>query len=208
MPGRRSTTYWPGCASGNGSRFARCIVSDTTSAASRSIVVTFSDRKPGAAGCAADAGARPAERLDLQRAFHSVAWTLRRIEERVDLGDRDPLLTLIDLYDLVAAADLAFLEGAEIESRSSTRDQKSRHARLVHANADAIASYPGLGDFEQSAANPIAIAEIDAVVGQAFDRKIFAELSVSKVSSLKPLLPVAVGLDLMETARQCPAGSP
>ena len=52
--------YWPGSASGNGSPSGRCIVSDTTSADSRSIAVTFSGRNPGAAGCPADAGASPA----------------------------------------------------------------------------------------------------------------------------------------------------
>ena len=106
---------------------------------------------------------------------------LRRIEQRVDLGDCHPLLALLDLHDLVAGADFALLKDAEVESRPSAGGQERRHARLVHANADAIAGDPRLRDLEQRAADPIAVADIDAIVRQAFDREVLAELSVDKV---------------------------
>ena len=141
------------------------------------------------------------ERGDLQRAFQSVARMRRRIEQSVDLGDRHLLLALIDLHDLVAGANLAFLEDAEVESGPPAGGQERRHARLVHANADAIAGDPGLRDLKQSAANPIAIANIDAVIRQAFDCEVLAELSVDKVGPSELFLPVAIGLELVDENR-------
>ncbi len=126
---------------------------------------------------------------------------LRRIKQRVDLGDRHPRLTLLDLHDLVAGADLAFLEDAEVESGTPAGRQKRRHAGLVHANPDAIAGDPGLCDLEQSAADPIAIADVDAVVRQAFDREVLAKLAVNEVGPSELFLPVAVGLDLVDEDR-------
>ncbi len=124
-----------------------------------------------------------------------------RVKQRVELGDRHPLLAFLDLDDVVAGADLALLQDAEVEPRPPARGQQRGHARLVHPDADAIAGDARLGDLEQGAADPVAIADKDAVVGQAFDREVLAELAVDEVAPSELLLPVAVGFDLVDEDR-------
>ena len=106
----------------------------------------------------------------------------RRIEQRVDLGDRSSALDPSSTFTISSPAPTSpSFEDAEVESGPPARRQQRRHPRLVHANADAIAGDPGLRDLEQGAADPVAIADIDAVVRQAFDGEVLAELSVDKV---------------------------
>ena len=141
------------------------------------------------------------ERLDSQRALQPIARMIRRIEERVDLRDGHPLVRLSDLHDLVAGADVAFLQDAEVESRPSAGGEQRRHARLVHPDADAIAGDTRLRHLEQRAADPIPIADAHGIVGQSFDREVLAELSVDEVGPLQLLLPVAIRFDLIDEDR-------
>ena len=126
---------------------------------------------------------------------------IRRIEQGVDLRHGHPLVRLCHLHDLVAGADFAFLQDAEVESRPSAGGEQRRHAPFVHANADAIAGDTRLRHLEQGAADPIPIADADGIVGQSFDREVLAELSVDEVGPLQLLLPVAVRLDLIDEDR-------
>ena len=64
------------------------------------------------------------------------------------------------------------------------RDQQSRHPGLIHSYANAVAGYTRLRNFEQSAADAIAIADTDLTVGQAFDREVLSELPECEISSL------------------------
>src|SRR5262249_1820773 len=98
----------------------------------------------------------------------------------------------------VASADLAFLQDAEVEPRPSARGEERRHARLVHADADAVARDARLGDLEHRATDLIAVADAHGVVGQAFDREVLAELAVDEVGALQMVLPVAIRLDLID----------
>ena len=123
---------------------------------------------------------------------------VRRIEKRVDLCDSHSLVRLSHLHDFVASTHLAFPENAEVEPRPSTRCQQSRHPGLVHPNADAIAGNTRLGDLEQRAADLITIANAHAIIGQSFDREVFAELSVYEVAPLQLLLPIAIRFDLVD----------
>src|SRR5262249_17840721 len=141
------------------------------------------------------------KRVDAQRALQSIARMSGRIQERVDLDDRHPLLRLGHLHDLVAGAHLAFTQHAHVETRTSTRCQQRRHARLVRPNAEAIAGDPRLRDFEQRAADQIPIADAHHVVGQSVDREVLAELSVDEVAPLQLLLPMAVRFDLVDVDR-------
>src|SRR5580698_9146978 len=125
----------------------------------------------------------------------------RRIEQRVDLGHRHLRFTLFHLHDLVASDNLAFLEDTEVETGSSAGCQKRRHAGLVHANADAIAGDPGLCNLEQGAPDPIAIADIDAVIRQSTDREVLAKLSMDKVGPSELFLPIPIGLNLVDEDR-------
>src|SRR6202050_2969550 len=95
-----------------------------------------------------------------------------RIEEPIDLRDSHSLLRFSHLHDLVAGADLAFPQDAEVEPWASTRRQQRRHAGLVHPDAGAIAGNARLSDFEERAADLITVADADGVVLQSFDREV------------------------------------
>src|SRR5262249_44705378 len=75
--------------------------------------------------------------------------------------------------------------------------QQRRHPGLVGANAEAIAGHAWLGDLEQRAADPVAVADADAIVGQILDREVFAKLADDE-GRLQPILPVAMRLDLID----------
>src|SRR5689334_11079833 len=123
---------------------------------------------------------------------------IRRIEQRVDFCDGHSLRRLSHLYDFVPGADEAFLQNAEVEPGPSAGCQQCRHPRLVHPNADAIASHARLRDLEQRAADPISIADAHGIVGQSFDREVLAELAVDELGPLQLLLPVAIRFDLVD----------
>jgi hypothetical protein len=59
------------------------------------------------------------KRLDPQGALQSIARMMGRIEQRVDLSDRHPLVHLSHLHDFIAGAHHAFPQDAEIEPRPS-----------------------------------------------------------------------------------------
>ena len=117
------------------------------------------------------------KRLDPQRALQQFARMRREIEQRIDLGDGHALPGLADLHDLVAGADLALAQDAEIESRPAARRQQRRHPRLVGANAEPIAGHARLGDLEQRAADLIAVTDANGIVGQILDGEILSELA-------------------------------
>ena len=196
-------------------------MSERTSADSRSTAVTASERKPGAAGCAATAGASPAlplpgafpelrssrlerpapagrERRDPERALQPIARMLGRVEQRVDLRHRHPLGAVAHLDDGVAGAHLAFLQDPEVEPRPPAGGEQGGHPGLVHPDADPITGHPGLGDLEHRAADPVAVADAHGVVGQAFDGEVLAELSGHEAGPPKLLLPVAMRLELVD----------
>src|SRR4051794_2497635 len=121
-----------------------------------------------------------------------------RIEERVDLCDCHPLRCLSDLDDLVARADFAFLQDAQVEAGPSAGCQQSRHPRLVHSNADAVAGDPWLTDLEQCVADPITVADAHGRVGHSLDREVLAELAVDEIGSFQLLLPVSIRFHLVD----------
>src|SRR5215470_704010 len=121
-----------------------------------------------------------------------------RIKQRIDLCDGHSLLRFSDLHNFVLSARLAFLQDAEVKSRSAAGCQESWHPGFVHPNADAIASNTGLGDLKQRAADLITVTDANDIVGQSFDREILAELSVDKVGPLQLLLPIAIRFDLVD----------
>jgi hypothetical protein len=55
-----------------------------------------------------------------------------------------------------------------------------------------------LRDLEQRAADPITVADAHGIIGQSFDRKVLAELSVDEVGPLQQLLPIAIRFDLVD----------
>src|SRR5262249_32842773 len=111
------------------------------------------------------------------------------------------LLRLSHLHDFVAGAHLAFLQDAAVEPRASAGCQQCRHPGLVHPNANAIAGDARLSDLEQCAADLIAVADANGIVGPSFDRKILPDLSVDELGPSQALLPVAIRFDLVDEDR-------
>ena len=73
---------------------------------------------------------------------------------------------------------------------------------------DAVAGDARLGDLEQRAADPVAVADADLVVGQPLDREVLAELPVDEVVAAQLALPVAVGVELVDEHRPLLAAVP
>src|SRR5215469_5620356 len=122
----------------------------------------------------------------------------RQIEEGVDFCDGHSFSGLADLHYCVARPDLAFLQDAKVEPRTTTRCEQRGHLGVVHPNAQAIAGNARLGDLEKRAADLITIANAHHIVRQSFDREVFAELSVDKVGPSQLLLPVTIRFDLVD----------
>src|SRR4051794_18258267 len=100
-----------------------------------------------------------------------------QIEERVDLGDRHSLGPIGDLHDRIAAAELALLDDATVEARAPAAGEERSHARLVHADTEAVAGDPRLRDLEDGGADPEAVADARLVVREPVDGEVLAELT-------------------------------
>src|SRR5262249_49102148 len=72
------------------------------------------------------------------------------------------------------------------------------HLRLVHPDSHPIAGDSRLRNFEESAANPVAIADTYRLIRQPIDREVFPELPVDEIASTKLLLPIAIGVNLID----------
>jgi hypothetical protein len=127
---------------------------------------------------------------------------IRRIQKRIDRCDGHALVYFSHVYDFVARAHFAFLENAEIESRTATGCQQRRHSGLVRPNANAITGNSRLRDFEECASDPIPVADAHRISGQSFNCEILPELSarpqVAQVGPLQVLLPVTIRLGLVD----------
>src|SRR5271166_1363041 len=83
----------------------------------------------------------------------------RKIEQSVNVRDREPLGPVSDSYDPVASADLALLQHTEIKPRPMVRHQEGRDTRIVHAYPDAVARHAWLRHLEQRTADAIPVAD-------------------------------------------------
>ena len=161
------------------------------------------DRQPRVAGPAVEERAERrlpagAERRDPQRPQQLLARVPGQVEQRVDLGDRHLLVSGGDLGDLVARLHVALFDHAEVEARAVVGDQQRRDRRIVHAQPDAVTGDARLADLEERAADPVAVADADLVVGQPLDREVLAELPVDEVVPAQLALPVAIGVALVD----------
>src|SRR5262245_34710133 len=85
-----------------------------------------------------------------------------------------------------------------MESWPSAGREQSRHARLVHPHAEAIARDARLRYLVQGAADPISIADAHFIIGQSVNGEVLAELPVHEVGAFQLLLPIAVRFDLVD----------
>src|SRR5271154_2497540 len=78
------------------------------------------------------------------------------------------------------------------------RDQQRRHARFIHADADAVAGHAWLRHFKFSATDAVAIADAHLAIGKSFDREVFSELTESKIVAAEKTLPEMVRIHLVD----------
>ncbi len=121
----------------------------------------------------------------------------RQVEQRVGLGHGQAHSIFGHLDDLITTADLSLFEHAEVKTWPVVRHQQGRHAGIVHPNSHPVAGHPGLCHLEEGAANPVAIADAYLAVGEPIDGKVLAELSPDEVLSPELLLPIAIGIGLI-----------
>ena len=121
-----------------------------------------------------------------------------QVEQRVSGGHAERAGTGPGLDDLVAGLDVTLGEHAHVEAGPVVADQQRGQVRLAEAQPDPVAGDPGLGDLELCLADPVAVPDAHLVVGQAVDGQVLPELAVAEVVAPEVLLPVLVGLDLVD----------
>src|SRR5262249_4242300 len=87
---------------------------------------------------------------------------------------------------------------AHVEAGTVVADQQGGQLRLAEAQADPVAGDSRLADLELRLADPVPVTDADLVVGQAIDGEVLSEHAVAEVVPAEVLLPVPVGLDLVD----------
>ena len=72
---------------------------------------------------------------------------------------------------------------AQVEAGAPVGDQQGRELRLVERHADLEAGHARLGDLEDGAADPVAVADADLGVGEPVDGEVLAEAPEAVESS-------------------------
>ena len=96
------------------------------------------------------------------------------------------------------ASTSPFLQHAEIEARSAVLDHQRGHFRLVHTDAQPVTGDARLRHLEQGAADPVAVSNAHLRVRQAIDGKILSELPIDEVVSSQLVLPIPIGIHLID----------
>jgi hypothetical protein len=103
-----------------------------------------------------------------------------------------------DQDDLVTGLHFPFFQHAAIETGPAMLHQQRRHFRIIHADAHPVTSDARLRYLEQGFTDPITISDTDIGVGHAIDREVLAELTIVEIVASQLLLPVSIGLDLID----------
>ena len=139
-----------------------------------------------------------AQRRDAKRALQLIAGMTGHVEERIDLEHAHALGPGRDLRDLVAGLDFPFVQHPEIEARSTVLDHQCGHFRLVEANAQPVTGDTRLRHLEQGAADPVTVSDTHLSIRQAIDGEIFSELPMDEVVSSQLVLPIPIGIHLID----------
>ena len=75
--------------------------------------------------------------------------------------------------------------------------EQGRHARFIHANADAVARYARLCHFKYRITNAVAIANTHLVVGKLLNSEVFSELPEDEIFTSEKAFPVVIGVHLI-----------
>ena len=121
-----------------------------------------------------------------------------QIQQSVHVCNRHPFWTIGDSYDVIARTNFAFLQNAKVKPWSVVCHKQSRHTRFIHANAHSVAGYARLGHFKYCVADAVPIADADLSIRKTIDREIFSELTEAEVVATQELLPVVVGVHLVD----------
>ena len=135
---------------------------------------------------------------DLQGAAQRARVVAGQVEQRVGVGHAQRAGTGPGLDDLVAGLDVPLADHAHVEAGPVVADQQRGQVGLAEAQPDPVAGDPGLGDLELRLADPVPVPDAHLVVGQAVDGEVLPELAVHEVVAPEVLLPVLVGLDLVD----------
>jgi hypothetical protein len=122
----------------------------------------------------------------------------RRVKQCVDLRHAHALEADCDPDNLVTGLYFSFLDDTEIETGPAVLDEQRCHFRLVHADAHAVTRDARLRHLEKGAADPVAVPDAHLGVGHAFNGEILAKLSVSEFLSTELVLPISIGLNLID----------
>src|ERR1700743_859927 len=123
------------------------------------------------------------------------------VEQRTDLGHVHAFGSRRDLRDLVAGLDFAFLQHPEVEAGPAVLDPQCGHFRLVHPDTQPVAGDTRLRNLEQGSADPVTVSDAHLFVRQTVDREILAELPVDEIISPQLVLPIAIGIHLVDKNR-------
>src|ERR1700722_4789008 len=122
----------------------------------------------------------------------------RQIQEGVSVGHTDSFWTIGNFCNVVARPNFSFLQHAKIKSWSVMRYEQGWHARLIHANTDAVARHAWLCDFKFGTTDAVAIADTHLVIRKSLHREVFSELAESKIVAAQKTLPVMVRIHLVD----------
>jgi len=136
-----------------------------------------------------------------QRALQSLAGMSRQIQEGVNFGHSDSLRTLSNSYDVIARPDFSFLQHAKVESWSVMCHKQGWHPRFIHANTDAVARHAWLRYFKYRTTDAVLISDANFVIRKPLNCEVFSELSRDKVITSEKVLPVVIGVQLINKNR-------
>jgi hypothetical protein len=138
-----------------------------------------------------------AEGWNAEGPFYLLARVPWQIQQGIHLRDCDLFRTIRDSYDVIARTDFSLLQHTKVKSWSPVRDEQGRYARLIHADADAVAGHTRLRYLEYRTSNPIVITDTDFVVRKSLNREVLSKLAKSEVITPKKALPVIIGIQLI-----------
>ena len=106
-----------------------------------------------------------AERRNVDDLAELFDVAVRQIQQRVDVGDTQLVTATAGQHDVVPSPDRSLVNDPKVEPRTMLRDKQIGHFRFVEPQADPKAGDPRLGDLELCAADLVAVADADFIVG-------------------------------------------
>src|SRR3984885_15793105 len=96
-----------------------------------------------------------AKRRNPQRSLQLRAGMSWQIQEGINLGHTDSLWTVSNFYNVIACTNFSLLQRAKVKPWSVMCNEKRRHSRFIHADADAVARHTWLRYFKYRITNTV-----------------------------------------------------